>query len=325
MRLATCSAPDGSQGTYVAPEGLDGWFLSLDKLSALQNQGQRRSAVPPDALVTLIAGENPLYPEMEVLRSAALGMLEKYGLEDLAAAEVAVSEELLMFAPPVPRPSQMLFIGQNYGDHADEVSAETRRQDRAAPTFFAKLPSGLIGHAGKVNPPAFEPLLDYEVELGVVIGRPCHNVAADEALELVAGYAVVNDLTARETQMREMERGSILFGKNFAGSSPMGPWLVTPSAIPDPQDLWLRCDVDSENRQEGHTSNMRYSVAELISIASAVPLQPGDVIGTGTPAGVAWLSDRRDDFLLKPGQVVRSSIEAIGSLETRIGTVGGHK
>lgn len=228
------------------------------------------------------------------------------------------ADDVELLAPVMAQ--TMLYVGQNFPSHVGELKAERRRDPAAAPRFFAKLPRCATGHRAVVRPPRDEPLIDYEAELGVIISKPTHRVSVSQAMRHVAGYTVLNDLSARRTQIAEMERGVLLHGKNFAGSAPMGPWMVPAHEIGDVQSLEIRCEVDGEIRQHDNTSSMTWSVAELIAAASQVPLGPGDVIGTGTPGGIGW-NGEDDSRLLRPGQIVQTTIEAIGTLETYIESV----
>ncbi len=214
----------------------------------------------------------------------------------------------------VGRVGKMVCIGLNYADHA----AESNLPVPAEPVVFNKWTSAIVGPNDDVEIPRGSTKTDWEVELGVVIGKACKNVEAADALDYVAGYCVVNDVSEREWQI---ERGGQWDkGKGFDTFGPIGPWLVTRDEVPDPQrlDLWL--EVDGHRYQNGNTRTMVFSVAELVAYLSrCMSLQPGDVISTGTPPGVG-LGIKPTPIYLKAGQTMRLGIAGLG--EQRQRTVG---
>ena len=234
---------------------------------------------------------------------------------DLAAAEAAVragtAPEVDLsgrrVGAPVPRPGAVVCIGLNYRDHA----AETGAAIPAEPILFLKLPSTVVGPHDTVLVPRGSTKTDYEVELGVVIGAPARYLdSAEEGLAAVAGYVVSHDVSEREFQL---ERGGQWDkGKNCETFNPMGPWFVTADEVPDPGDLGLRLWVNGELRQEGTTRDMVFGVGELVRYLSRfMVLQPGDVINTGTPAGVA-LGRPDPKPYLRAGDVVECEVDGLG-------------
>ncbi len=211
---------------------------------------------------------------------------------------------------PVPRPGKVVAIGRNYRDHADEEGVEPP----PAPLIFSKWPSSVIGHGAEVRwDPALTGQVDYEAELAVVIGRPARRVGVADALDHVLGYTCLNDLSARDLQFGD---GQWTRGKSLDTFCPMGPVLVTPDELGDAQDLAIRCSVEGDVLQQARTSQMYFSVAEIISHCSmAFTLEPGDVIATGTPAGVGVF--REPPRFLADGDRVTVEIEGIGVLENR--------
>lgn len=184
----------------------------------------------------------------------------------------------------------------------------------AAPVYFSKFVNSLVGHRADVVLPAGATEIDYEVELAVVIGKRVKHVSVDEALNAVFGYAIGNDLSARDWQNRTSQW---LYGKAIDDFLPLGPWLVTADEVGDPQKLRLRCTVNGEVRQDSNTSDMVFSVAEIISdLSRAMTLEPGDVIMTGTPEGVALGMAGKP--WLKPGDVVVCEIDGLGQLVNRM-------
>ena len=202
-------------------------------------------------------------------------------------------------------------IGLNYRDHADETGAAYP----AEPVVFLKATSSIQGPDDDVILPRGSVKSDWEVELGVVIGKKAKHVSEAEALEYVAGYCVVNDLSEREFQL---ERGGTLDkGKACDTFGPIGPWLVTRDEVPDPQALRLWLDLDGVRRQDGNTGNMIFSVAQTVSyLSDFMTLHPGDVISTGTPHGVG-LGQQPPEYL-RAGQSIRLGIEGLGEQQQRV-------
>jgi len=219
--------------------------------------------------------------------------------------------------PPVPlnrvsltaplRPVKLLGVVRNYALHA----AEMREEAPADPQLFSKLVTAVTGPDGPVVHPDVTDQLDYEGELAVVIGRTAKDVDEADALDHVFGYTIVDDVSARDLQATERQWARAKGCDTFA---PMGPWVVTADEIPDPHGLRIRTWVNGELRQDGSTGDMLHSVAKLISwFSRAVTLEPGDVIATGTPAGVGKGFD--PPRFLRPGDTVRIAIDAIGAIE----------
>jgi acylpyruvate hydrolase len=217
---------------------------------------------------------------------------------------------------PVPRPGALISAGKNFSDHVAEMAS---KKGPAAPVAFLKLPGTVIGPEDDIPHPPEVKNLDYEVELAIVIGKPCVDVTAEEALNYVAGYAAFNDISARDVIRGENKNGIHLMGKSFPGFAPMGPYLVTTDEIPDPQNLKLRLSVNGEIRQDSNLSYMIFKIRDMIAYWSQMGLNPGDVLTTGTPRGVA--AGRKPDqapWWLKPGDVVEAEVENIGLLKNRI-------
>ena len=227
------------------------------------------------------------------------------GEQATAAGSVALSDVELL--APVPRPGKIVAAGVNYRSHG----AEQDREPPDHPVLFAKLSTSVIGTGGRIRwSPHLTQAVDFEAELAVVIGRTTRRVAPELALEHVAGYTCLNDVSARDLQYADRQ---FVRGKSLDTFCPMGPWLVTADEIPDPQSLELTCRVNGEVMQHGSTSDMVFDVAQLISFCSqAFTLEPGDVIATGTPAGVGWF--REPKRMLRDGDFVEVEIERIGVL-----------
>jgi 2-keto-4-pentenoate hydratase/2-oxohepta-3-ene-1,7-dioic acid hydratase in catechol pathway len=220
------------------------------------------------------------------------------------AFEQAVDGERL--GPPIPRPQKVVGIGVNYKDHAREAAMELPKQ----PMVFTKFPSCLTGPRAPVR--LSSATVDWEVELVVVIGRPARRVPAERALDYVAGYCVGQDVSDRRLQFAD-KPPQFSLGKSLDTFGPIGPAVVTLDALADPNDLAIRCEIDGVCMQDGRTSDMIFPVPELIAFLSArIPLEPGDLIFTGTPAGVG--STRTPRRYLKPGETIVSTIEGLGTM-----------
>ncbi|MCS6997383.1 MAG: fumarylacetoacetate hydrolase family protein [Casimicrobiaceae bacterium] len=212
--------------------------------------------------------------------------------------------------PPIARPSKFIAIGLNYADHAEEAGLPIP----AEPVVFSKWTSCLSGPNDPIVLPPGSVKTDWEVELGVVIGRRARHVPAETALNYVAGYCLVNDVSERQWQM---ERGPTWDkGKGFDTFGPVGPWLLTRDEVPDPQQLDLWLDLNGVPMQRGHTSRMIFTVAQLISYCSQfVTLEPGDLITTGTPPGVG-MAKKPEPRFLRPGDRLRLGAEGLGEQAT---------
>ncbi|MEI2418332.1 fumarylacetoacetate hydrolase family protein [Orrella sp. JC864] len=219
---------------------------------------------------------------------------------------------------PLPAPRRNLFcVGRNYHAHAQELSAsvfkDSGKQADAWPIVFTKVPQTVVGPYDDVLLPLdISEKIDYEAELAVVIGRQGRNIAKAQAMDHVFGYTIVNDVTARDVQMRHQQWD---LGKSFDTFCPMGPWLATADEL-DATRTRVRCWVNGELRQDGRTGDLIFDIPTLIETCSrGITLYPGDVIATGTPAGVGMGLD--PPVYLKPGDVVRIEIDGLGSIENR--------
>jgi acylpyruvate hydrolase len=193
------------------------------------------------------------------------------------------------------------------------------RKGPVYPVAFLKLPGTVIGPDDDIPYPPETQKLDYEVELAVIIGKSCVNVTKEQALDYVAGYAAFNDISARDVIRKENEVGIHLMGKSFPGFAPMGPYLVTADEISDPQNLKLWLRVNGELRQDSNLSYMIFKIRDMIAYWSQMGLNPGDVLTTGTPRGVAaGRKEGQIPWWLKPGDVVEAEVEQVGRLCNRI-------
>jgi len=241
----------------------------------------------------------------EVLTPAGLAKLRH-----LDAATLPLAAQGARIGPCVARVGKFVCIGLNYADHAAESGAKVP----AEPVIFNKWTSAIVGPDDDVQVPRGSVKTDWEVELGVVIGQPGRYIEESAALGHVAGYCVINDVSEREHQL---ERGGTWDkGKGHDTFGPIGPWLVTTDEVPDPQALRLWLEVDGQRQQDGTTANMVYGVRFLVSYVSRfMSLQPGDIISTGTPAGVGL--GKKPPVFLRAGQVIRLGIEGLGEQRQR--------
>ncbi len=226
-----------------------------------------------------------------------------------------IAEADALFAPLVTQPEKIVCVGFNYRAHVAEAHAETPK----APPLFAKYRNALNHHRGFVElPTRVDHEFDYETELVMVFGHACRNVPESEALNVIAGYATGNDLTARGLQTNTSQ---FLAGKCSDGFAPAGPWLVPRSKVPDPNALRIQTWLNGESRQDANTRDMIFSCRQLVAyITSLMTMRPGDIVFTGTPPGVIWgqtipPADRR---WLQAGDQVISSLEGLGALQINL-------
>ena len=275
--------------TYVAGDGPRLGAVRGDRVIDLNEASGGR--LPPDMLAFLSQGEDA----MELARAVVARN----------TCTLDVSDATLL--APVPAPSKVVAIGLNYMDHCRESGRELPKN----PVIFTKFPTAVIGPGAAVRwDPALTSRVDYEVELAVIMGRTARRVRAGEALSYVAGYAVGNDVSARDLQFGD---GQWVRGKSLDTFCPLGPYLVTRDEVPDPHDLALRCLVNGELMQDSSTAELIFRVPELIAfITRAFTLLPGDVIMTGTPHGVGV--SRTPPVFLRHGDTVTAEIEGLGQL-----------
>ena len=227
--------------------------------------------------------------------------------ERTGAAPVPASEA--RFATLIPQPSKVLCVGLNYRSHI----LETGRDLPEYPTLFAKFAQTLLGAHDDLVLPSVSGRVDWEVELGVVIGRPIYRATRDEAAAAIAGYTATNDVSMRDWQRRTLQW---LQGKLFERSTPVGPYLVTGDEVGDAADLEVRCEVDGTVMQQSRTSDLLFGPAEIAAYASqAITLLPGDLLLTGTPGGVG--DARKPPVYLQPGQTLRTVVEGLGECVNR--------
>ena len=267
------------------------------------------------------AGSKPPFDPQDMVSLIAAGARGRAWLRQAAArAKKTVPLGKVKLLAPIPRPRKNVFcVGWNYVEHFEEsrVSRLHTLEFPAHPTFFSKVPTTVVGPYDPV--PAHADVtaqLDWEVELGVVIGKRGINIKEADALKHVFGYTVVNDISAREIQRRH--GGQLFKGKGLDGTCPMGPWIVTADEVPDPHTLRLTSRVNGETKQDSNTRHMYFKIPRLIAELSAgMTLEPGDILSTGTPAGVGHA--RTPPEFMKAGDMLETEVYGVGLLRNRIG------
>jgi acylpyruvate hydrolase len=211
---------------------------------------------------------------------------------------------------PIPRPGKIVAVGRNYLDHVKETGSEIPK----FPIVFAKFPSCVIGPNDPIPIPKISKQVDWEVELAVVIGKICKDVKEDQSLDYIAGYTIINDVSARDLQHSD---GQYVRSKSLDGFCPMGPCIITRDELGDGSGLRMTTRINSVIKQESNTSKMSFNVPQIISyLSKSFTLEPGDVIATGTPSGVGFA--RKPPEFLKPGDEVEQFIEKIGFLRNPV-------
>lgn len=287
MRLVTYRAGD---------ERRTGAMLGDDRVVDLARATD--GALPADMLQFLALGDDGLARAREAISNAP------------PAATVTLDGDRVRLDAPVPRPGKALAIGLNYRDHAEETGQAIPKY----PIVFCKVPTCIVGPGVPVQVPRASTLVDYEGELCFVIGRRGRHIAAASALDYVAGYTIGNDVSVRDWQSHNP---TWMMGKGFDTHGPTGPWIVTRDDIPDPHALGITTYLNGEAVQSSNTTHLIFDIPALIEyISTAFTLEPGDIVFTGTPAGVGV--SRKPPLFMKPGDTVRVEIERIGALENPV-------
>ncbi len=297
MRLAALYRGDARDTRlHVA---VDGGFAAVDELAAA---ARRPDLAGLRDVGDLYARGADAVAELRTLAAVATAATTT----TTAAATTVVAPADVRYAPPVLHPGKIICVGLNYADHIAESKAEPPERI----VLFAKFPSCLIGHGNPIRYPAITSQLDYEGELAVVIGRQASHVPASEALDYVGGYTIINDVSARDLQFSEPQW---IRGKALDTFAPLGPVLLDAAAAPPVAEMRLRTLVNGDVRQDASCAQMITGVPELIAYISAgIMLEPGDIIATGTPSGVALGMD--PPAYLEPGDKVSIEITGIGEL-----------
>jgi 5-carboxymethyl-2-hydroxymuconate isomerase/acylpyruvate hydrolase len=298
---------------HVERLGVIGGDRVVDLRAASEHvDGVDEKTFPATLRALLAAGENGLQQARHILSSVG---------SDSGRANYLFDESEIIFLPPISNPEKFLCIGKNNRKHLEELRKNSLLTETPQePTAFVKLASSLIGHRAEVVRPDGIVRLDYEPELVFVIGKRALGVKRDQAMDYVAGITLLNDLTCRDLQQREVASGSRFWtGKNIPGFGPLGPYVITMDEVADPYDLWLSCSVNGQRRLRYNSSEQIWKIGDIIEHFSRfIPLEPGDLFSTGSPGGVAVGQKNAAELFLKPGDVVDVEIENVARLRTTI-------
>jgi 2-keto-4-pentenoate hydratase/2-oxohepta-3-ene-1,7-dioic acid hydratase in catechol pathway len=276
--------------------------------------------ITADQMLTFIANYQEARQDVQEILNRVAG--RRFSEVKTFSAIGAVHElSEVQLAAPIPRPHKnIMCLGLNYAEHARE-SAEARGRQASLPedpVIFTKAPTTVNGpYSNIVIDPTVSEEIDWEAELAVIIGKGGKNIREEDALSHVFGYTILNDVTARDLQSRHKQ---YFKGKSIDGYCPIGPWIVTPDELPDPQNLPIRLLVNGVTKQEDNTSNMIFTIPKIIAVLSlGMTLEPGDIIATGTPSGVGFA--RNPPEFLKAGDVMETEIEGIGMMRNNVVSV----
>jgi acylpyruvate hydrolase len=266
--------------------------------------------VPADMIGILDAGERALMAIREAVGYVREGLGSAEQADGLERHGVVFTRSEVVLKAPLPRPGKLILLGLNYRDHAEE----TGQKIPEVPTLFAKYHNSVIGPGAAILIPRATEQIDYEAELAFVIGRRGHQIPRERALDYVAGYTIINDVSARDYQFVTSQW---MVGKTFDTHCPMGPTLVLKDELLDPHNLDISLSIAGEVLQQSNTKQLIFKVPETVEYLSHVmTLEPGDVISTGTPAGVGFT--RKPPRWLRPGETVRVEIAGLGVLENPV-------
>lgn len=275
-------------------------------------------------IVALSEGSVPNSME-QVLEGGEVALKEFLAIADKSdTGQHTYRPEEVELQSPV-RPGKIIHTSCNFDAHLSELEGweADEWQDHGwdkfhfeHPTGFLEAPSCIVGSGVGIEIPSFTEQLDYEIEVGIVIGKTCKDVDVEDAMDNVVGLMIFNDVSARDIQAREHANNVILMGKSFDGSCPFGPWLVTLDELEDPDNLDMKMLLNGVARQQSNTNATHYTMAELVSWWSKMTLEPGDVITTGSPPGV--ISGMKDPVWMKSGDVMECHVEGLGCLVTPV-------
>jgi 2-keto-4-pentenoate hydratase/2-oxohepta-3-ene-1,7-dioic acid hydratase in catechol pathway len=275
---------------------IDQTIVDVKAAAAVKSQEN----IPTDVMSVIQGGQEKVYQLMTFIQEL-----------DLNDSDYVLNENYLEWGPCVTNPGKIICVGLNYRKHADETNAPYPE----VPILFSKFNNTLTGHKKDIAVPKITNKLDYEVELAIVIGKGAKYISKENALDYVFGYCVGNDLSARDLQLRTNQW---LLGKTCDDFCPLGPYLITADEVGNPNNLSLKTTVNGEVRQNSNTSDMIFYCDELVSyISHHMTLTPGDIILTGTPAGVVLGLPENKRVYLKPGDVVTVEIEKLGKLTNK--------
>ncbi len=306
MRLATFRL--GNNGKPTIGVFVNEHYADLHALS--------NGELPDNMLAFLDMGADALAKAEAILSGLGGGF---------AGKDNVYSSDSVELDAPVPRPGKIIHTACNFDSHLEELTDWQQPEWQSHnwgdfhfehPTGFLEAPSSVTASGSNVAIPRITKQLDYEIEIGIIIGRKAFHVSPTDAMDYVAGYTVFNDLSARDIQAREHSNKVILLGKSFDGSCPFGPHLVTTDELSDPHNLDMKLRVNDELRQDANTGDMHYKTAELVSWWSNTTLEPGDIITSGSPPGVA--AGMKAPVWLKAGDRVDATVAELGTLTVHI-------
>jgi len=291
------------------------------------SSGARFGIVRGERVLDVVAAANALRrppPATSVKSALTTGpqtLAALQSLADAAAGESWHPTAGVKFLPPIPDPSKFFCVGKNNKKHREELKANKMLTEIPnEPTGFIKLVDTISGDGDAVARPEGITTLDYEPELCYVVGKRAHGVRKAEAMEYIAGFTLMNDVSARQIQQREVASGSRFWtAKNMPGFAPVGPWVLTLDEVADTEDLWVTCHVNGEPRLRSNTGDYLYKIADVLEHFSRyVVFEPGDLIAMGAPSGVAVGQPNAAELYLKPGDEMAIAFEGLMSLRTRI-------
>jgi len=304
MKLASFKIRSSGKAT-IGVVLADGGYLDLN--------GATNGELPGAMITFLELGDGAMARARSLAATAALGQ-----------SNVIVPTDVELQAP-VPRPGKIMHTSCNFPAHLSELTTWKAPEWQSHnwggfhfehPTGFLEAPSSVVPTNASVKVPHFTRQLDYEIEVGIIIGKKAFRVSPEEALDYVAGLTIFNDLSARDIQAREHSNKVILLGKSFDGSCPLGPHLVTLDEVGDVNNIGMVLTLNGEERQKSNTANTHYKIADMVSWWSNITLEPGDVITSGSPPGV--IAGRKDPVYLKNGDRVDCMVDKLGTLTTFI-------
>ncbi|HEX5416816.1 MAG TPA: fumarylacetoacetate hydrolase family protein [Chloroflexota bacterium] len=281
----------------------------VDLAGASRALASRGTAAPlPDSLIYLLdGGDEALSAAREIERRAAEEVRNNRQVVGPNGERLVFNRAEVQFQAPIQRPGKIICLGQNYAEHAREGGSEPPK----FPMFFAKFANALIGNGSPIVLSNESNQIDYEAELAFVIGKPAKRVGLDQAMDYVAGYMNLNDISARDLQR---ETSQFFRGKGGDTWAPCGPYLVTKDEVPSPGKLRIRSILNGEVMQDSNTEQLIFNIPYLVyHLSKTVTLEPGDIISTGTPSGVG--AHRNPPVFLKPGDVIKVEVEGLGTLE----------
>lgn len=283
-------------------------FISRRKAARPPELSQ--AVVSPDIIGFLDGGEWSVNAAQAALDYISEEMAKPSRAAELKKQAIIADMKEVKLIAPVPRPRKLLAVGRNYKAHAKEGGHEAPIE----PIFFSKCLTSVIGQGEPIILPKISDEIDYEIELAYVVGKKGRNIKEEDAYQYIAGYTILNDVSARDIQRRA---GQWMLGKSFDSFAPMGPWLTTKDEIPDPHKLRIKLELNGKIMQDSNTSEMIFNIPKLIAHTSAVfTIEPGDVVATGTPEGVGFA--RKPPVFLKAGDSLKLEIEGIGKLENPV-------